>query len=440
MGHIANIKSEYLALQKRLEKNPIGAPGNKYLFGILEELFTQEECAIAASIPLKLSSAKTIAHRSGKDPGRVQEILDTLLKKGLVVDIPHPSGKIYYYLNPTVVGFFEFTMMRVRKNIDQAKIAKLLWDYFHTDPEKTFVKMVSSGDTFLARPLVHETALQPDLYSEILDWEKASEIVENGKVYSEGLCHCRHVKSHVDQRCEYPEHFCLAFSQGAEYLIRNKLAKEISKERAMDILIESRELGLVQMGDNVKNKPLFICNCCSCCCEMLHGFRTIIDQTHLISSNYVAQIDGDACNGCGKCSKVCPIEVIGLYPSKPSEKAPKRKKVARLDMDKCLGCGVCFAQCKFDALKIVPLEARVYTPQSLMEKTMVQALERGKLQEILFDNPDKVSHRVMSSFLRSILSLSPAKRLLASQQIKSKFIQRMLDGFSKTKDGWMADI
>lgn len=439
MGHI-NAKAEYLALQKRLDKNPIGAPPNKELFGILEELFTEEECAIAASIPLKLATAKTIAYRAGKDPKRVEEVLSVLSQKGLVVDIPHPSGKIYYFLNPTVIGFFEFTMMRVRKSIDQKKVAKLLWDYFHNDPDQAFIRMITLGDTFLARPLVNETALEPQVYSEILDWEKASEIVENGGVYSEGLCHCRHVKAHLGERCDKPENFCLGFGTGAEYLIRNNLAKQIDKGRAKDVLVQARELGLVQMGDNVKNKPMFICNCCSCCCEMLHGFRTFIDEIKLISSNYVAVIEEDACNGCGKCSKACPVEIIGLYPAKPTEKAKKRKKMAKLDADKCLGCGVCFSQCEFDALKIKPLPARVYTPQTLMEKTMVQALERGKLQYILFDNPDKVSHRVMSSFLGSILKLSPAKQLLASQQVKSKFIQKLLNGFSKTKQGWMADL
>ena len=439
MGHIA-AKPEILGLQKRLDKNPIGAPANQYLFDILEELFTEEECRIATNMPLKLASARKIAELAAMDPKRVEQILGDMSEKGLTVDIPAPSGNTYFALNPLMIGFFEFTMMRVRKDIDQKKVAKLMWGYLKEDPQLSFLTMVSSGDTFLARPAVHEDMLEPEVYSEVLDYEKATWIIENTDAWSEGICHCRHVKFHKDQPCEKPMEMCLSLGFGAKYLIRHDMAKAIQKERALEILEKAHELNMVQMVDNVKKNPFFMCNCCKCCCEMMEGFRTIPKADHHIRSNYLAVVDEEACNGCGKCMKACPVEIIGLYPAKPTPKAEKRKRKAKVNEAYCLGCGVCARQCKFDSMKMKPIKTKVYTPETLMEKNMIIALEQGKLQNLLFDDRDKLSHRTLSSMMSTILNLSPARKLLATQQLKSKFVQRMLSAFERSKDGWMAKI
>ena len=441
MGHIT-AKGEYLALQKRLDKNPVGAPARPELFEILKELFTEEECAIAAAMPMKLASAQHIAKNARKDIKRTEDVLDTLVKKGLIADIPSPKGTVFYALNPTVIGFFEFSMMRIRKQIDQKKVAGLLWEYFHEDSDKAFMKMLAEGSTFLARPMVHEDVLDADVYSEVLDWEKATQAIENAGAWAVGLCYCRHVKQHLDQPCEMetPLESCLSLGFGAKYLANAGMSKFIEKSQAMDILTASRERGLVQMADNVKKRPHFICNCCKCCCEMMVGFRTIPPAANVVSSNYEAVPDEQGCNGCGKCAKVCPVDVIEMVPATPTEKAKKRKKRAVVNMDLCLGCGVCQRQCKFEAMSIQPAEIRVYTPERMMEKVLVQALERNKLQYMMFDDPSRVSHRVLASLVGVLLRLPPAKQILAQQQIRSRFVNKIIDTASRTRDGWMMKI
>lgn len=439
MGHLSG-KLELDALQQRLDKNPIGAPGNKAFFEILEELFTPEECRIAATMPIKLSTARRIAACAQSDIKHVDQVLASLVRKGLVVDLPRDDGKIFYFLNPPMIGFFEFTMMRVRKSIDQKKVANLMWEYLVEDPELAFLRMISKGETFLARPLVHEDVLKPDVFSEVLDWEKASHLISEAGAWAKGMCHCRHIKLHMDKPCDFPMDICLSLGFGAKYLIRAGLSEKIDKTEAMDILVRSRELGLVQMGDNIKNKPTFICNCCKCCCEMMEGFRTLPKETMVITSNYVANVDEQACNGCGKCAKACPIDIIELVPAEPTENAKKRKKRATINQQFCLGCGVCQRQCKFEALNLDFIGVREYTPDSAMEKMMVIALEQGKLHHMLFSNPNSVTHRTLGRFLKTILELPPAKQLLAKKQIRSKFVSALVDGFSKTKDGWIAKL
>ncbi len=430
MGHLAG-KKAYLALQQRLDKMPVGAPARRAFTELLEELFTEEECRVAAGIPLRLASLKSIASNAKLSDDATRTILDRLAHKGLVVDLPREGKPTVYYLNPTVIGFFEFSMMRVREDIDQKKVAELMWTYMREDPSLGFMRMLAEGDTFIARPLVNENALPPETVTEILDWEKATHIIEEADSWAEGICHCRHVKLHLGKRCDYPLDHCLALGSGADYLVRNGIAKAIDKERALDVLTYAREHGNVQMADNVRNRPSFICNCCSCCCEMMEAFRTLPEMTQVISSNYLAAIDAESCSGCGKCAKACPIDAVEMIPAKGTEKIPKRKKMAEVDAERCLGCGVCYGACDFDGLSLERAPQRIYTPDNVMEKIALQAIERGKLQELLFNDPGKITHRTLGALLRTIAKLPPAKAAMANRQLQSRFVSAMTGAFKK---------
>ena len=106
---------------------PVGAPAHKAFFELLEELFTEEECRVAAGITLRLASLGAIARNAKLPEDKTRTVLDKLVTKGLVVDLPREGRSTVYYLNPTIVGFFEFSMMRVRDDIDQKKVAELMW-------------------------------------------------------------------------------------------------------------------------------------------------------------------------------------------------------------------------------------------------------------------------------------------------------------------------
>ncbi|MCL4234240.1 MAG: 4Fe-4S dicluster domain-containing protein [Deltaproteobacteria bacterium] len=424
MGHI-NAKIEYRRLQQRLDRMPIGAPEHRALFELLAELFSPEEARVAAAVPLGLVSARKIAKNADMDESRAKPIIDALVAKGLLADLPRSDGRVSYFLNPTMVGFFEFTMMRVRKDIDQHRVGKLFHEYLH-DPAKGLFKLAAKGETFIARPLVHEDVLKQGTYTEVLDYEKASRIIGDAGAWAEAMCYCRHVKEHVGERCEYPEDFCLSFGHGADYLTRNGFAKPITRDRALGVLKDARELGLVQMCDNVKREPGFICNCCGCCCEMLGSLRAFPGPTPVVTSNYVSAIDDAECNGCGKCAKACPIDAISVSPAGPTAKYPKRKKTATVDADRCIGCGVCNRSCKYTAMDMKPIGTRVHTPEDMMEKMLLQALEQGKLQNFIFSDPTKLTHRALASLVVTIANLPPSKRLLAQQQLKSKFVEMML--------------
>lgn len=439
MGHDPTRK-EYRDFQARLQKGAIGTPAHPALFDLLSELFSPEECRVAAVMPMKLASARRIAALAGMDATRVQPILDSLVRRGLIVDLERPDGRVVYFLNPPVVGFFEFSMMRVRTDIDQDKVARDMWAYLREDPDLAFARMLFDGPTFIARPLVQEEALPPASHSEVLDWERATEVIEQSESFGEGLCHCRHMARRLGRTCPYPAELCLSLGMGAEYLIRNRMTRRIDKGRALEILDYARTHDLVQMCDNVKRRPTYICNCCPCCCEMLEGIRALKNREAIVTSGWIANPDEPGCNGCGQCVKACPVEALDLVPATPTDRAPKRKKRATVNPDTCLGCGVCVRHCRFDALSMLRLPARVYTPESMMEKMMIQALERGKLQNLLFDDPNRLSHRVLNTLVRVILTLPPTRAALARSQVKSTFVRLAMDGFTKTAHGWMSKL
>lgn len=430
MAHLG-MKGAYWMLQQRLDRMPIGAPPRREFFELLATLFSEQECRVAAAMPMVPSRAAAVARRANMEEAACQSILESLVPRGLVVDLPRPDGSVLYHLNPAVIGFFEFTMMRVREDIDQKHAARLMYAYLHDDPTLGFFRMVAEADTFLARPLVHEDALDAEVESKVLDYEKASAIIESAASFGEGLCHCRHVKEHVGQPCRLPRDMCLSLGFGADYLVRAGIARRVDKARALELLAYAREHDMVQMADNVQHRPTFICNCCACCCEMLHGLRVLKDTRRLVTSNYLAAIDLERCNGCGRCEKKCPVQVIDRVPAAASAAQPGRKSVARVNADLCLGCGVCHRHCPSGAIRLVPIGERVLTPKNAIEKMVLQALERGKLQHLLFDGPG-LSHRALNLFFGALLSLPPAKKILASRQLRSRFVRALLSGFSRT--------
>lgn len=403
MGHITS--KNHIQLQKRLDMHAQGAPESEALFKILEILFTEEEAGLVSDLPIKFFTIEEAAKRWNKTKEEARKILDNLASKGLLLDSERGNTKLYV-LAPTMAGFFEFSLMRTDGRFDRKILSELFYQYINQ--EEAFMKRLFSLKTSICRTFVQEKNLSENYQSEILDYEKASHIIESASCITVGTCYCRHKMSHLGKACSMPEDVCLTFNGTAESLSSHNIAKKISKDEARQILDKCVNLGLVQIGDNVQAGVNWICNCCGCCCEALLAYKKL-GYKGKISSNFFAKVNEENCSKCRLCVKKCPVEAISFT-----------NKVV-VDTEKCIGCGVCSRFCPKKSLAMEKRKKTAYVPKDSLERFIINAIENGKLQNYIFDNYNLWTNEILRHFLGVIIKLSPLRLAMAQKQMRSLF-------------------
>ncbi len=420
MSHLI-AKSAYKSLEERINRFPQGASPTPTLYKILGLLFTEKEARLVAQLPIKPFTPKTASKIWGISYGETITVLKSLANRCILFDM-ETNGDIKYALPPPVVGFFEFTMMRVRNDIDQKLLSELFYQYLCV--EEAFIKdLLENCETRFGRTFVNETALTYEQSTYVLDFERATHIIENASSLGVSMCFCRHVKHHLGTNCDAPLDLCLSFNQSSKTLIKHGFAREISTSEGIELLHQGYEHNLVQFGENSRNDVSFICNCCSCCCEALTAAKNFGNLHPIQTSNFIPRLDASSCKNCGKCERNCPINVISM---KSDIKTLSKKATPSIDEDLCLGCGICVRSCPNKCLTLVQRDVKVITPANSVHRTVLMAIEKGKLQELLFNNKALFSHRALAAILSAILNLSPIHRLMASNQMKSVYLDKLL--------------
>ena len=91
----------------------------------------------------------------------------------------------------------------------------------------------------------------------------------------------------------------------------------------------------------------------------------------------------------------------------------KKRRWAVHDKNLCLGCGVYYSTCKFGAITVKPRAKRVFTPETMFDRIVVMAIERGKLANLIFEDRERLSHRALGWIVAVLGKPPPAKAAMA---------------------------
>jgi len=344
----------YKRLAKKLDRLPHGFPATKsgVELRILRKIFSPEDAEFALKLKPLPETADHIAHRLHRPVELVQAILDQMASNGQIGSFKL-KGKQQYALMPFVVGIYEFQLNRLDK-----ELADLVEEYM-----PSLMKVVGGYKPAVARVIPVNKSVDARL--EILPYEDLRQFISASRSFMINDCICRKEKELEGQPCTHTKETCMAFTREESAFDDIRYGgRVISKEEALRILDETEREGLVHATYNIQQDPMFVCNCCSCCCGFIRSIKEFQAPYLLTRSNFVASIDTETCDGCGVCANErCPMEAIeatnGTYAVGP---------------DRCIGCGVCAVACPTDSIRLV---RRAAAEQTVPPKDVIQwAVER----------------------------------------------------------------
>ena len=253
--HYSN--SLYDRLADRLNQFPQGAPLSDSLFAILKILFSEKEAGLVAQLPIKPFTVDRAAAIWKLDKATAQNMLEDLAGRAMLLDMEQ-NGRQMFCLPPPMAGFFEFSMMRVRGDVNQKALAELYYQYLNVEEDFVKALFVENG-TPLGRIFVQEAALPQDGKLEVLDYERASHIIKTASHIGVSMCYCRHKMQHLGRACDAPMDICMTFNTSARSLIKYGHARQVDAAECLDLLAVAQGHNLVQFGENAREGVNFIC-------------------------------------------------------------------------------------------------------------------------------------------------------------------------------------
>jgi Pyruvate/2-oxoacid:ferredoxin oxidoreductase delta subunit len=342
------MESIYRQLQRKLHTIGSGLPESDkgHELVCLEELFTPEEAQFALKMDLGLRSAKEVAESMGISEEEASERLQSMSERGLLYRV-QDEGIVKYYLITAYHGYMEFNVNRVTPLLTQnlgKHFGKGLGKIFYGAPH----------------PLFRFIPLRAELVEngECLDYDDPEAIINRQEKLALTKCFCRLVAemNNGGPVCKRnpPESLevCMMFNEFADFYLENGIAREITKQEALEIIRKCDANGTAVEILNTTN-PQVMCSCCSCCCGVIMAHRAFGGASADYASNYVSSLEGDGCTKCGLCAKRCPTRAVRLSEDGELTYNPK----------KCLGCGLCVTTCPTKSRKLFRKpEEKVYAP------------------------------------------------------------------------------
>lgn len=353
----------------RLDTYPIGLPDSKEIRELLSIFLTPDEITLASNFPLMEITTKELAKKVGWSEEKTEKTLEGMADKGTVVDYVLSEDNKFWILTPSMVGFIEFSLMKLRDGYPMEHMARLIEAY----EDNHMYKEVFGSKTQMVRALVE---VDVPIISEVKTLYEVEEIIRKAGGGTVQTCFCRQKKELLGDTCKVASHLETCFTIGrtaSSFIERRGFGRRVDADEMISIVRELSKQGLIHITDNIRHKPSFICNCCGCCCSALHGITKKKIPHAIAPTGFILIVDEEKCNGCGACTKKCQIQALELVDEK-----------AKLDHINCLGCGSCIKFCKQDALSLVQRENPPKIPKNMKDKFIKISWEKGKLLKFLW--------------------------------------------------------
>lgn len=348
----------YQRLAKHLDNLPAGFPATEtgVELRILKRLFTVDEAEIAAGLGMMPEPAETIAARIGREVDTLAPVLHDMSHKGLIFR-NSKNGQHSYMAAQFVIGIWEYHV----NDLDEDLIR---------DVNEYIPYLMKKGWTDIKTKQLRVIPVSQSVNAEmtVTPYEAAEEIIRQQSKIVVTPCICRREHDMVGKGCDKPLDVCLSFGSGAYYYEQNGLGREISQEEALGLLKTGEEAGLVLQPSN-SQKPINICMCCGCCCQVLKNMRTLDKPALAVHANYYAEVIAEDCTACETCVERCQMDAITV------------DDVAVVNPDRCIGCGLCITDCPTDAMVLKQKDAgdHYIPPGNIVETYINMASERGKI-------------------------------------------------------------
>ncbi len=357
----------YQRLAEHLSTLGMGCPVGQGLEEIWRTNFTPREAEVALALPTRVAplqpvAVDEIASRVNVPKEELVIILEELLRRGLLFSGKTNTGEKGYALQQMGFGFPQTFFWKGEETPQARTMAGLIAKHFSRQMTQ---EAYGGSQTKASRYIPVNQSVERDVQA-VYPYDSMGQVIEKAKVIAVAHCPCRFSAQLRGRGCDHPLEVCLKFDDMAEYVIERELAREITKEEALEIIKKSEEAGLVHFVDNALGDIKHNCNCCGCSCWNVGTIRRRkIPRDAIMATYFIRELDEDLCNGCGDCIELCPVSALTI-----------EEDIAVADEDWCIGCGICVTNCTTSAARLKP-RSDVLPPPSFEQLHDRILLEKG---------------------------------------------------------------
>ncbi len=322
----------YENLRDHLDRLPVGFSKTEsgVEIDILKKIFKPEEAEMAIHLQPEPETIEDFCQRTGISMKRAEGMLEKMAKKGQIFRLRR-EGKVNYSAAVYLPGIWEYQLNKLDE-----ELSELTEKYYY----EALGKDITKGRIPIFRVLPVDELLSKE--TKIMPYDSVKEIVRSQKTIALADCICKKERRLTGYACKHIDNACILFSQMATYYVENGLGKFATVDEALDALDRAEKDGLVHSPQNSKH-PMFICNCCGCCCVSLRRISHLnLPASQVVQSEYYCICDEELCTGCEICLDRCHVNANYL-----------QDDVVTINRDQCIGCGLCVSVCPEDALQLI---------------------------------------------------------------------------------------